>query len=376
MVEKYNVEKENVAKFRSKKVGSKIPNLDNVKGLYEVRPNDPIGVPLPVDKNKIPDLIVDNPVSDPPEPKIIDQPIRPLQGNKVADQLSEISGKLTDIGLSIADSRVKKNLPYISGVKSIPISTPAQPPNPFVTTDGTIPGYSVENISKEISSLPEVKTAPKVYVTCYGPGSLNVIYSSDGRNYSNKETFIPEGSNQVFYTVYDLRLRSATEGCEYQLSENEIPLQRLSIIAAEKVEQYNSISTRDFNGSIAFGAIQTANIGGLIGNRYFIRSVNIQSIQPLDFNLLFFSSSTFDTPGDLDTDTFLDSVELDMSQFPSFRINFANQFRLSVTSLEIVYEDTDNTNTLHVALENLSPITKLAGPAGAVQIDFKMSPRI
>jgi len=49
----------------------------------------------------------------------------------------------------------------------------------------------------------------------------------------------------------------------------------------------------------------------------------------------------------------------------------ANQYYLDVSGLEALYEDVDETVTLHVSLQNLSTTAKIAGANGAVQFDFK-----
>jgi len=48
-----------------------------------------------------------------------------------------------------------------------------------------------------------------------------------------------------------------------------------------------------------------------------------------------------------------------------------NQYYLDVSDLTSLYEDQDANVTLHVSLQNLSPIAKIAGALGAVQFDFK-----
>ena len=150
---------------------------------------------------------------------------------------------------------------------------------------------------------------------------------------------------------------------------------RIEISKAERIEIYSTVSTSHFTESIAMDAQETENLTGLTGNRYMVRGVNIQSVQPLKYRLIFWGKDTFDDT-DLDTDSYIDDVELDMTNSPAFRIDNANQHRLNVGALEILYEDYDITKELHISLQNLSATAKLAGASGAVQLDIKVSPRL
>jgi len=64
------------------------------------------------------------------------------------------------------------------------------------------------------------------------------------------------------------------------------------------------------------------------------------------------------------------------SSTSAFRIDSADQYRLNVSSLDILYEDYDQTKELHISLQNLSAVSKNAGSTGEVQLDIKMSPRL
>jgi len=150
---------------------------------------------------------------------------------------------------------------------------------------------------------------------------------------------------------------------------------RNQISKAEQIEIYSTVSTIHFTSAIAYQGHESENITGLSTNRYKISGVNIQSMQPLKYVLEFYGSDDFDST-DLDSDTFLDNIVLDMTEFPAFRVDNANQYKLNLSDLEVIYEDYDNSKELHVTLHNMSPTTKAAGAAGAVQIDFKMTPRL
>lgn len=150
---------------------------------------------------------------------------------------------------------------------------------------------------------------------------------------------------------------------------------RVEISKAERIEIYSTVSTTHFTESIALNGHESESLTGLTGNRFKVIGVNIQSVQPLKFLLEFYGKDTFDSTN-IDSDSFIDSVKLDMRSSAAFRVNNANQYKLSVGALEILYEDYDITKELHMSLHNLSATTKNAGATGAVQIDIKMSPRL
>lgn len=150
---------------------------------------------------------------------------------------------------------------------------------------------------------------------------------------------------------------------------------RVEVGRAERIEIYSTVSTTHFTGAIVMNAQETENLTGLSGNRFLVRGVNIQSVQPLKYRLIFWGRDTFDDTA-LDTDTYIDDVELDMSASPAFRVNNVNQYYLNVGALEILYEDYDTTKELHISLQNQSAVAKIAGALGAVQLDIKMSPRL
>jgi len=259
---------------------------------------------------------------------------------------------------------------YNTGIKSVVVSTPTKPASCDVITDGTVPGYQTENINSILGH-----NAERVYVINHGGGELYVVYSPMGDRFSSEETYIIEGGIAIFENVYEIRLRSPILGSQYQVTEHEIPVFKINVVKAEKIEII-STDKDHFRLEIVMNAHEEENITGLYTNKYFIRGVNIQSKQPLKFRLIFWGSDTFDDVSDIDKDTYIDDVELDMTAYPAFRINNADQYRLNVGALDILYEDYDATRELHISLQNLSATSKIAGGAGEVQLDIKMSPRL
>ncbi len=215
--------------------------------------------------------------------------------------------------------------------------------------------------------------APKLNVYNDGPGTWYIRVSQEGQQFSD-EIALFEGEKKTYTNVYEIRHRSDTLGLTYRVTEQDI-WQQTAISKAEKIEIYSTDSTLHFTGAIVTNAMENINLTGLLSNRYMIRGVNIQSMQPLVYNLIFWSSDGFDDVV-LNTDSFIDNVELDMSTAPAFRINGANQYYLNVGDLAIIYEDFDISRELHMSLQNTSAVAKIAGAAGAVQLDIKVSPRL
>jgi len=290
----------------------------------------------------------------------------------------------------------------------------------------TVAVTSVPSISSSLYTKEPIyntigRKAEKLYIINRGPGNLYVRASYIEGELFTDEIHIKEDEYIILKNVYELRHRSDTINLSYTVAEYEIGssntiikgtdgndlqiisvdsngnmialikgeyngtlktvavdsvgLMQTDVSKAEKIEIVSTISTTNFTEAIAMYAQETENITGLSSNRYMVRAVNIQSIQPLKYRLIFWGKDTFDDT-DLEVDSYIDDVELDMTSSPTFRINNTNQYLLNVGGMEILYEDYDSTNELHISLQNLSATSKIAGVLGAVQIDIKMSPRL
>lgn len=148
------------------------------------------------------------------------------------------------------------------------------------------------------------------------------------------------------------------------------------ISKSEKISIIETDKDTHFTTAIVQYDHETENLSGLTDNRIFIRGVNIQSDQALKFRLIFWTKDSF-ADIDLDDDSYIDDVILDMSDNDNaFRINDIGQYYLNISDLNILYEDKDSSNEVHCSLQNLSPTSKNAGAAGEVQIDIKYAPRL
>ncbi len=157
---------------------------------------------------------------------------------------------------------------------------------------------------------------------------------------------------------------------------DSLGLMQADISKSEKISIISTDKDAVFIGAIVQYDHETANLTGLTDNRVYIRGVNIQSDQNLKFRLIFWTKDTFSN-ADLDLDSYIDDIILDMSDEDSaFRINNTGQYYQNMSSLNILYEDGDATKELHISLQNLSPTSKNAGATGEVQLDIKYAPRL
>ena len=165
-------------------------------------------------------------------------------------------------------------------------------------------------------------------------------------------------------------------GALVTVAVDSLGLMQSDISKSEKILIIETDKDSHFTGAITQFSHETENLTGLSDNKIFIRGVNIQSDQPLKFRLIFWTSDSF-SDVDLDLDSYIDDVVLDMSDEQStFRISSAGQYYLNISNLNILYEDEDSSNEIHCSLQNLSATSKIAGATGEVQIDIKYAPRL
>lgn len=148
----------------------------------------------------------------------------------------------------------------------------------------------------------------------------------------------------------------------------------VNIDRGEKLQVMKSIEVSEFSDAIVtydqeFENMRGINNEGLISNRIRIRGVNIYSVQPLYYHLIFWGNRVF-------AGTHIDDVYLDLRKTPTFRIANTGRYYYSSTRLDIPYEDDDGVYELHVGLQNLDAVNKLAGVTGAVLIYVLYSPRL
>ena len=146
------------------------------------------------------------------------------------------------------------------------------------------------------------------------------------------------------------------------------------------VEEIMSLDFIETNKDIHFTEeILTNNCENEILNleisKYVINGVSIQSKQPLNYRVLFYGSNDFNNIN-INTEKYIGSVDLDLTQEPTFRINNENQYRLNSEDLKLQYKDFLYTNKLYISLMNLSNKSKQSGTNGEIKLIIKMTPRL
>jgi len=86
------------------------------------------------------------------------------------------------------------------------------------------------------------------------------------------------------------------------------------LIVSPKLATIRSDKDTHFTGSLAKNAGEEENLTGLLSNKIMITGITIHSDQGLHFQLQFFSRNTF-TDSDLDEDTFVGAVDLDVPKY-------------------------------------------------------------
>jgi len=147
-------------------------------------------------------------------------------------------------------------------------------------------------------------------------------------------------------------------------------------VSLGKVRRKSIVSDADtnFTDELSTYAIETENLTGLSDNKIMITGISVQSVQPLNYYLLFFGTDAF-VGDEFDLTHFIGFEQLDLS-LHSFQIGADGRYYYSLESLAIEYEDEDETNELHVALLNMDESTKNAGETGAIVLRFMYSPRM
>jgi len=81
-----------------------------------------------------------------------------------------------------------------------------------------------------------------------------------------------------------------------------------------RIQAVRSDKDVHFTGALAKGESKQENLTGLVSNKIIIQGVSISAAQSLHLRLEFYSKDTF-TDSDLDVDTFIGAIELDVPSF-------------------------------------------------------------
>lgn len=84
-----------------------------------------------------------------------------------------------------------------------------------------------------------------------------------------------------------------------------------------RIHKIRSDKDVHFTGALAKNESEQENLTELISNKIIIQGVAISAAQSLHFRLEFYSKDSF-TDSDLDEDTFIGAVELDLTKYGRF----------------------------------------------------------
>ena len=87
-----------------------------------------------------------------------------------------------------------------------------------------------------------------------------------------------------------------------------------SLLARSLTRTVVSGKNTQFTSALSKNAIEQENLTGLVSNKVKITRITIKSSSPLFFRLHLFSKDTF-TDSDLDVDSYVGSVDLDLSTY-------------------------------------------------------------
>lgn len=145
--------------------------------------------------------------------------------------------------------------------------------------------------------------------------------------------------------------------------------------AIGKAEVLDSDKDVNFVTAIAVNAKEDANLTGLLSDKILIVGVAIQAKEAKHYRALFYETDGFDDP-DLDLDSFKAAVDLDLST-NGFQIGGVGKWLWDEKvgrGNGVEYTDLDGTQELHIALQNLGPGAKTAGPGGECVLKISYVP--
>jgi len=149
---------------------------------------------------------------------------------------------------------------------------------------------------------------------------------------------------------------------------------RIAVQKPEQIHMLSTLSTVQFTGALAMYAHETASLSGLLANKISLKGVNGQSVQNLKYKLWVWGDGNYDS-AQIDSNSYITDIILDFSDtLTAGRIASAGTYKLDIDKLE--RSITTVNKTLYMSLQNLSPISKIAGASGAVQLDLKYALRL
>lgn len=144
-------------------------------------------------------------------------------------------------------------------------------------------------------------------------------------------------------------------------------------IGREEREQVKSDKDSHFTTAIAQNTIEEENLNALTANEITITGLSVVADEAKSYRVWLFETDDFQET-DLDNDEFIDYIDIDLSA-DGKQIGGAGAYYAATTGLNINYVDLDESNELHVALQNLDAGAKTAGASGEITLKFTYTPR-
>ena len=144
-----------------------------------------------------------------------------------------------------------------------------------------------------------------------------------------------------------------------------------------EIEVVASVKGTHFTGALAQNAVESESLdvpshwSTIKISKYIIEGLTIQADQALEWDVYLWGDSTYNN-ADMTLAKLIDQVN-----FPAaggLQIAGTGQFHYASPTLEIPYEDSDNTSKIHVSLVNRSATAKNAGATGEVTLRFTLRP--
>lgn len=154
---------------------------------------------------------------------------------KTIQKLEQTVSQLTDYLKTFTDAKswgaIPKGELYITRYSNYyDISHTIETASPTNPNDFDSPVYNVERIFESLERYAEY-----VEVANDGTDNLFVVISHGGRTNFSQETPIFPGETKIYYNVYELRLRSPTQGLPYRVTEYDINnVSQTSLIPIQK----------------------------------------------------------------------------------------------------------------------------------------------
>jgi len=189
-------------------------------------------------------------------------------------------------------------------------------------------------------------------------------------------------SDLIIQKVFEVRAEphaveyQVPPGAQVTLTEGNVlrvDEQGRAVTAPARAREFFTVrseSSAHFDDAVVQNDTVNENLTGLSNNKVRIVRARVNSVQNLDWELMFWKTHAFGEGG-IDDSGFCGAVGLDAMDARSM---LDCPYHYSSGPLDILYEDCEHDHELHVSLCNRSAVSKLPGPAGAVVVEIEYEP--